>query len=75
MATQPNDKTKMKQGTVKELAKQYGIKDAEMNGAIHFLTATGHAECVGTAPKPEGQKGKSSKIYKINLEAKAKTEG
>lgn len=65
----------MKQGTVKELADQFGIKQPEMNGAIHLLTKLGYATVTGVAPKAAGQKGKSSKIYAVSLEAKEKTEG
>ena len=58
-------------GTISELAKQLSAetkKDLDYNatrGYIQVMEAKGKAKCLGPAPRPEGAKGKPSKIYQL----------
>ena len=51
-------------GTIKELAKTYGLTDTQMNGAMHFLTKVGLADPIGEDDTVHP--GRKSTIYKVN---------
>ena len=58
--------------TIKELAEKLGIPETSTYGVVAFLEAKAVVRCMGVAPRPDGGKGRGSKVYTTTSEVKEK---